>query len=466
MSDQWLNNLRGKMENHEQDVPDGLWNDIREELFSEEKENNGIAGLTEAEHAVEHQYTGSAAGNKRWMYRVCGIAAAVVLCFFISRELLDFNTEKIRSKKAAVSEKENEGVFGAVAEKNPDINEYSNANTYLNNSYLRDIIESAASSKNKVVKISTNEIMSQADINDYTKLDILKTEELMGQENQNIPDSSLISKLEKAVAEENKEEEFLLKKENKQQEKYADTDRLKSAKKQSQDSWMLSMLTGNASRNSSEQQFPGYATINGSPMNVDQIWGSSASQNDPLIEILMANQNKEVEARLRHKIPITLGVSLYYNLGKRWGIGTGLNYTKLSSELHSGSNSNYIKGEQNVHYIGVPVQINYNVVQKGRFTGYITAGALIEKAVAGSLKTKYIVEDEVKEVSEKELDIKPLQFSVNTAVGLQVKVFDKFGIYAEPGIGYHFKDNTSLNTIYKEKPLNFNMKFGVRVLID
>jgi hypothetical protein len=131
---------------------------------------------------------------------------------------------------------------------------------------------------------------------------------------------------------------------------------------------------------------------------------------------------------------------MYYNLGKKWGVGTGVNYTKLTSELHSGSTSNYIKGEQSIHYIGIPVQINYNVIQKGRFTGYVTGGALAEKAVAGKLRTKYIVNDEVQETQEEKLDVKPVQFSVNSAVGLQVKIIDKIGIYAEPGFDYHFKN--------------------------
>jgi len=184
------------------------------------------------------------------------------------------------------------------------------------------------------------------------------------------------------------------------------------------------------------------------------------------MEILLANQSKPVEARIRHKIPVTFGLSLYYNLGKRWGIGTGVNYTKLASELHSGSGTNYIKGDQTVHYIGIPVQVNYNVIRKGRFTGYVTGGALLEKPVSGSITTNYIVNDEVKETIKEKLDHKPLQFSVNTAVGLQLKVIDKFGIYAEPGIGYHFKGDNAPNTIYKEKPLHFNVKFGVRLLLD
>ncbi|MFP7656657.1 outer membrane beta-barrel protein [Chryseobacterium proteolyticum] len=227
---------------------------------------------------------------------------------------------------------------------------------------------------------------------------------------------------------------------------------------------MLSLLTGKASSNS--QQFPGYATISGGPLTLDQVWSASAFSEDPFVKVLVANQSQNVEATVRHKVPLNLGVSLYYNLGKKWGVGTGLNYTKLSSELHSGSQSNFVKSEQTIHYLGIPVQVNYNVIQKGNFTGYVTAGALAEKSVGGSFKTQYIVDNEVNSETKEKLGNQPVQVSLNTALGLQLKLVDKIGIYAEPGIGYHFKNDGALNTIYKEKPLNFNVKFGIRVLLD
>jgi hypothetical protein len=93
----------------------------------------------------------------------------------------------------------------------------------------------------------------------------------------------------------------------------------KTAKLHQKKSWMLSMLTGNASSNSAEQQFPGYASIDGKPMNIEQVWSATEYEEDPLTEILLANQSKPVEARIRHKVPVTLGLSVYYNLGKRWG---------------------------------------------------------------------------------------------------------------------------------------------------
>ena len=39
------------------------------------------------------------------------------------------------------------------------------------------------------------------------------------------------------------------------------------------------------------------------------------------------------------------------------------------------------------------------------------------------------------------------------------------GVYVEPGVSYYFDDRSPLSTIYKEKPLNFNLNLGVRYTI-
>ena len=36
------------------------------------------------------------------------------------------------------------------------------------------------------------------------------------------------------------------------------------------------------------------------------------------------------------------------------------------------------------------------------------------------------------------------------------------GIYAEPGVAYYFDNESSLPTIYQEKPFNFNLNMGLR----
>ncbi|NML69836.1 PorT family protein [Chryseobacterium sp. RP-3-3] len=464
MNNQWLNDLHRKMEDHEEDIPDGVWEDIKDELFSEEEEK-GIAGaMMLGTDDDKKDITRPANGRRSILYHVGGIAAALAILFFTGKLLLEMNGEKIGSHIAKKSENAGDrNEKGRKITEPVSIDTRDKINTDANEKYSG--VGNRVPDKISIDKVLQNRINKEINRTNLLLESIGRQEILAPLTAGNLPDHSSSSGNENSVLKEQKEvEEIFNQTENELHEKLADTNQPKIPGHQ-QKKWMLSMLTGNVSSNSSEQKFPGYASMSGSPMAFSDVW-ISGTENDPLTNLLLANQSKEVEARIRHKIPVTIGLSMYYNLGKRWGIGTGVNYTKLTSELHSGSNSNYIKGEQSVHYIGIPVQVNYKVIQKGRFTGYVTGGVVVEKAVTGKLKTKYIVNDEVQETQEERIDVKPVQFSVNSAVGLQVKIIDKLGIYAEPGIGYHFKNDGQLNTIYKEKPLNFNMKFGIRVLLD
>lgn len=464
MNNQWLNDLRRKMEDHEEDIPDGLWEDIKDKLFSGEEEN-GIAGvmLLGTDDKKEDKSVSVVKRSSLW-YRVGGIAAAVAMLFFTGKLLLEINSDTtgVKITKSSGSDKIEDidkNITKPLKTNKEQFNTGSGEKYGSQGEKLTDRTDTNPVFGNVFNKKITDHGKTLSEfIKKETGLELLTKKEL--------PFYNLLPSINKNALPEGEQEseKIFNKNQNDLPEKYAAHDKPKTFVRQPK-KWMLSMLTGNVSPNSSDQKYPGYTTMSGNPMTFSDVLITS-TETDPVTEVLLANQSKEVEARIRHKIPVTFGLSMYYNIGKRWGIGTGVNYTKLTSELHSGSNSNYIKGDQSVHYIGIPVQVNYNVVQKGRFTGYVTGGVLAEKAVAGKLKTQYIVNDEVQETQEERLDVKPVQVSVNSAVGLQVKIIDKIGIYAEPGIGYHFKNDSQLNTIYKEKPLNFNMKFGIRILLD
>ncbi|WP_185117576.1 porin family protein [Chryseobacterium sp. PMSZPI] len=456
MSNQWLNNLRSRMEDHEEEVPDELWDDIREDLFSEENKHT-IIGFVPQEQSVIEEKNIEKTSYRHLFYRVGGVAVAAVLAFFAIK-MIPYPEERnsgLKNTKETKKTKDTSLVLKNIDTRTslPLENKVDAGNLVPEKWIVENLKE-----KDFKKKVHPEIYNNDENIAEF----ILKGKELNGLLIPKLPAQEVVimNEILPQQIEEKETVEVVFPLEKKQ-EKYADNKKAHSKKP-----WMLSMLTGNASSNTAQQQFPGYASISGKPMSINEVWSTSTYDENPLTAVLLANQSKLVEARIKHRVPVTLGLSLYYNLGKKWGLGTGLNYTKLMSELHSGSGANYIKGEQTLHYVGIPVQVNYNVVEKGRFTGYITGGALVEKPVSGSLTTTYIVNDEVKETSKERLDNKPLQFSVNTGVGLQLKVIDKFGIYAEPGIGYHFKDDNSPNTIYKEKPLQFNLKFGIRLLLD
>lgn len=469
MSNDWLNDLRSKMEDHTEDIPEGLWKNIRKELFVEEKDKKDVGiGLISNDLKAKEKAVSKTA-YRSLFYRVGGVAAVIGI-FFIVGKRMNFSFKNEPSKTSVNVETYGKNSQSKIADRQTLSNEKTN-----------QVVENSFEKRNDLIKNEINKSNLISAINDFDKIvhttqnqidnSLLNTlkENQNQKQSENQFNQTNIQKEEIHIAELDKPEEDqqnteLLSKEEKEWKDRFEEDKLKIAKNKSKKSWMVSLLTGNASSNSTEQ-FPGYATLNGTTYSLPEIWGLEMGE-DPLMSILLANQDKKVDAKLKHKTPVTFGASVYYNVGKRWGIGTGINYTKLSSELTSGTNSNFVGSEQTIHYVGIPVQINYNVVQKGAFTGYVTGGGVVEKAVSGNIKTRYIVDGTVKEETKEDIAEKPVQISVNGAVGLQLKVIKNIGIYAEPGVGYHFNDNSSLNTIYKEKPLNFNLKFGIRVLLD
>jgi hypothetical protein len=47
-------------------------------------------------------------------------------------------------------------------------------------------------------------------------------------------------------------------------------------------------------------------------------------------------------------------------------------------------------------------------------------------------------------------------------MGLGYQLSNTIGLYAEPGISYYFNNGSQLETIYKEDPLHFNLRLGLR----
>lgn len=453
MSNEWLNDLRRKMEDHTEDIPDGLWRNIREELFVED-ENNGIPGSVpndlKAQKAVVEF-------NRPLMYRIAGVAATVIM-FLILGWLFDFTGKKhqpeIKKQYTVKEDFQNKPIA-----KQTDPNSIESIGEQLF-SFKQKMLKKE-NLKQEYLKNPLASINFSSGINQVDKSEIDLQNETFS-ENKLAQNENAGTTTENPLAEEAAEAYPLMTKEERKKKEESEAKKL--AFNKAKRNWMLGLGTGNASSNSTDQ-FPGYASLTGVTPSLPEIW-SLGSGEDPLMSILLANQDKKVDAIIKHKTPFTFGVSVYKSLGKRWSIGTGVNYTRLSAELTSGSQSDFISSEQNIHYVGIPVQVNYNIIQKGAFTGYITGGGAVEKAVSGDIKTKYIVDGTVKQETKEEISEKPVQVSVNSAVGVQFRVVKYIGIYAEPGVGYHFNDNSSLKTIYKEKPLNFNLKFGVRILLD
>lgn len=189
----------------------------------------------------------------------------------------------------------------------------------------------------------------------------------------------------------------------------------------------------------------------------------STDTNHPMTEILAKNQEEDVYTEADHKQPIRIGFTLQYPVSDKLSVESGLTYSFHSSQITSGSENHYCETEQSLHYLGIPLHLNYQLVNVGRCQFYISGGGMIEKCIAGKSIIHYIIDNETSFTEHKRTTVKPLQYSLNTSVGIQVSIIPQLCIYLEPGISYYFDNGSSIETIYKKKPLNFNLETGLRL---
>lgn len=218
----------------------------------------------------------------------------------------------------------------------------------------------------------------------------------------------------------------------------------------------------NAAGSSSSEN--GYTSMSGfSAYPLAMATSPTALWVDPEANMLRANQGMDVTSDTRHRLPITTGISVRYRLPIGLGFETGVNYTWLSSTFRSGSESSYYTSERTMHYIGIPLNVNYTIWDSRYLGVYVSVGGLMEKCVGGSTATRYTLNSEsLGSERQGTLDVKPLQWSVNATAGIQFNITPAIGLYAEPGAAYWFDDGTELETIYKVRPLNFYLRFGLR----
>lgn len=155
----------------------------------------------------------------------------------------------------------------------------------------------------------------------------------------------------------------------------------------------------------------------------------------------------------KHHQPISVGMQVGFHLLPKLELSTGLVYTKVSSDFISGVSDTRTVSTQDLHYIGIPLNLSYSVWEYKGLHTYVTAGG--EGAV--NIKNHTETDGEVKESKRDKM-----QWSTNASVGIQYDFIPQLGVYVEPGMKYYFDNGSQIENIFKDKKLNFNIQFGLR----
>jgi len=169
-----------------------------------------------------------------------------------------------------------------------------------------------------------------------------------------------------------------------------------------------------------------------------------------------------IERKTHHYMPINFSLALKYKLNNRFGIETGLSYSRLKSESEIGTGGNSIREQQTIHYLGIPLKGSYNIYNARRWSLYGSLGAKLEVPVYAPLSTSYFVNG-MKELEDKSTLHAPLQWSIGTGLGLQYDLTPNIGFFAEPSLQYYISTGSNIETYRTEHPFMLSLPLGIRI---
>ena len=159
-------------------------------------------------------------------------------------------------------------------------------------------------------------------------------------------------------------------------------------------------------------------------------------------------------------IPFSVGAGVKFPLGGRFFLGAGLNWSMLSSSFEGTYQGASGDISHKMHYIGIPVNVYFDIYSSRIFKVYAHAGAEAEYCVSN----RYFFHSSASSTDISEA-VKGLQYSVGAGLGLEFNVTEHLGIYLDPSFRNYFPSGHPDN-IRTSNPQMFNFEAGVRFNFD
>lgn len=184
--------------------------------------------------------------------------------------------------------------------------------------------------------------------------------------------------------------------------------------------------------------------------------------------------NTPLQETKRHEHPVTFQLSVNIPLYKRFSMSSGLGYTYMKSvfETDNGNNNDITRRTQRLHYLTVPLGVNYTLWQHKRWTAYASGNIRLDIPLRGKETTQYIYVGPYSHAPGDSLvfnttsaQVKaPWQWSVGCGIGIQYRLLPNVNAFFEPNIRYYIPTGSPVETYRTVHPFNVAIPFGIRIV--
>ena len=193
----------------------------------------------------------------------------------------------------------------------------------------------------------------------------------------------------------------------------------------------------------------------------------SASNMSRVAIINSGHPSEPITETKHHERPLTLQLSLSRQLNNRWSLSTGLSYTRMKSTFQGGNENTLIHRTQKIHYLGIPLRLNYRLTGGKRWSLYTSGGLQLDLPVSSTLSTQYIYGGPYADIdtpSAVETTINaPWQWSFGIGAGVQYEIVPHLKVYLEPSLNYYIPSSETVETYRTEHPFDLSLPLGIRI---
>ena len=154
-------------------------------------------------------------------------------------------------------------------------------------------------------------------------------------------------------------------------------------------------------------------------------------------------------------IPLSLGVGAKVRFSPVLSAGIGVDWSLLTRTFagkYQGSDCDVLHTMQ---YIGIPLDIYYDLLSRDSFSVYAYAGGEAEYCISNRYTVRNTPQTTVSS------SVSGLQWSAHAGLGIEFALGRTVGLYLDPGVSYYFNCGQPSN-IRTDRPLMFNIKAGLR----
>ena len=162
-------------------------------------------------------------------------------------------------------------------------------------------------------------------------------------------------------------------------------------------------------------------------------------------------------------LPVSLGVGARFDIAPKWSVGVGVNWSMLTRNfdgvfmmVEDGETLEYTESQirNTQHYIGIPVNVYYNILSNKHINFYTYAGGAVEKGLTNRfdiLSSKSVYKEEIQGV----------QWSANLGLGVEFMFGKHLGLYLDPSVRYYFNCQQP-KSIRTGQPFMLGLELGLR----